>query len=142
MHGSDLGAYMLGASIAGNNARALARLEAEGLKIKADREKREFREEIHLWAVEHAYEFLKSESRRRIRSSLRDRLKKIEEIADSRRISGAEIAQIFADEHDETLRGEVFLKHSREIAAEWTANSKSRAESIREALARIEKEYA
>ena len=142
MSGSDLGAYALGASIAGNNARDLARLEAEGVKIKMDRERQEFREEIHLWAVEHAYEFLKREVNARIRMSLRGRLEKIAKMDDSARISAADMRALFADELEADKRSVVFITHAREIAAEWTANSKSRAESIREALARIEKEYA
>jgi hypothetical protein len=147
MTGGEVGAYMLGASIAGNNARDLARIEAETAEIRFNRERIAFdRERIALnleyfkLEVEHAYEAIVSNARMLMRLGVRERIEKLANAQTT--VSSDEVARIFEDELDAKARSVVFLKHAREYAAEWAEKAPKRQDSIRQALARVEENFA
>ncbi len=142
MNGTDIGAYMLGASIGASNAESRARHRARMAELDFDMERIDLEDRIAKYAKAFAYQTILAETRARIRMSLRSRLEKIAKMDDSARISVADVRALFADEIEADKRGVGFIAQARAFAAEWLQDEPDRKNSISWALARIEKEYA
>lgn len=136
--GNDIGAYMLGASIAKGNAERLARIREEAAS-------RSHADDIAAWEKElsetikwAAKAEIKSEVRRRARAKNSDILKALIERAGdgSVTLSADEIRSLFSHELGGDAGRKFFGDNAREFAEDWISRAHNKAE-IREALRQI-----
>ena len=142
--GGEMGAYMLGASIAGNHAREMAYLDAKATKRKFDRERQDLYAENKRLAIQFYYESLRGEMRRHARSVTKQILDHLLKNAENGRISvsAEELNRLFAHELDPATTSSFALERLRVIATAWIGKTPEFEENIRAALAQLEKEYA
>lgn len=141
--GGEMGAYMLGASIAGNHAREMAYLDAKAAKREFNRERQDLYESIKRISVQFSREALRAEMRRHARSVTKQVLDHLLKNAENGRVSvsAEELNRLFAHELDPATTSSFAIERLRAIADGWIEKEPDCAEYIRTALAELEAEY-
>lgn len=138
--GTDIGAYMLGASIAKGNAESLARIRAQKAEREHAAEIGSYEERLSRIYGWYAEADIFAEVRRRARSL--SKLAALEVLKRAQNgqitISVEEFEKLFAHEIEKDAKNRFFIDNAREHVEEFVKNAPNRTTEIRAALARIE----
>lgn len=139
----EMGAYMLGAAIAGNHAREMAYLDAKAAKRTFDRERESLQDRIRRISKMFYFEGLRGEMRRQARSATKRALDHLLKNAENGRISvsAEELNRLFAHELDPATTSSFAIERLRVIADGLIAKEPHCEDYIRTALAELEAEY-
>jgi hypothetical protein len=137
--GSDIGAYMLGASIAKSHAKSEADFREHQAQVefnkKIAKQRRRADENYDLFA----YEGIRSAARRIARCRSDDAAEALALRADRERLTSADIRAAFAHELDNVVSLKNMIEDGKEAARIWISEQTNPAniEAIRQALARF-----
>ncbi|MCA3267624.1 MAG: hypothetical protein ING19_16305 [Azospirillum sp.] len=154
MTSADLGAYVLGAAIAKNNAESHARQKARMAEIRNMRERNALIQAYEQYIADRKkelsdtqdmffYESINAAVRLHARQMTQKSLVQLIEKSKNARISESDIRVLFGHEvGPDATKIDFFLSAARQVAEQAIAAQPDHEESIRRALARIEAEKA